>query len=128
MTLKNYNFRYNQYRYFILGGILNNAISYSVYLILKRILNYGSAYLVAYTLGIIVAYYFNGYLVFKAKLTWARFVYYPCTYLIQYIFSYGLLNILITRIGIDENIAPLMIILMMIPFAFVMNKFIFNKK
>jgi putative flippase GtrA len=55
---------------FLLGGGINTAFSYAVYLALNTIMTYQFAYFIAYTLGVVFAYWFNSGVVFRVPQSW----------------------------------------------------------
>lgn len=112
---------------FILGGGINTAFTYGVYLALNRAIDYQWAYLIAYALGIVFAYWFNARLVFRAPLSWNGLLAYPLVYVIQYGISAITLVILIEHLGIPQALAPLVVTAAMLPVTYVMSKLIIKR-
>ncbi|MGA7817085.1 GtrA family protein, partial [Caballeronia sp.] len=69
---------------FIVGGAANTGFTYVIYLLLKRVVPYQVAYLVAYCCGVVFAYWFNAVFVFKVPLSWKGAMSYPVVYVVQY--------------------------------------------
>jgi putative flippase GtrA len=107
---------------FLLGGIVNAALSYSVYLVLNLFLGYQWAYLAAYACGMVFSYCFNAAFVFEARLSWRGLFSYPAVYLIQYGASALLLGWLVESGVCSEAIAPLPIVILTLPLTFIMSK------
>ncbi len=109
---------------FLLGGAVNTAFSYAVYLALNTILAYQVAFFIAYALGVVFAYWFNAVVVFRVSLSWKGVFSYPIVYVIQYLASAFLLGGLVELVGIVESLAPLVVALVMLPVTYVMSKFV----
>lgn len=113
---------------FALGGGLNTLITYGLYFLLSTFLNYQWAFFTAYFAGIMIAYWFNATVVFHVGLSWKRLFIYPTTYFIQYAASAFLLYILVETMHITSILAPLFITLLMLPFTFLINKWVLDRK
>jgi putative flippase GtrA len=111
---------------FLFGGLLNTALTYAIYLLLNSYMYYLFAYFISYIMGIIFAYYYNSKYVFNVSFSWKKLFQYPVIYIIQYIVSTLLLIIFVSIIQIDESIAPLIILSVMVPFSYLLNEFILN--
>jgi len=107
---------------FILGGGANTAFTYGAYLAMNLVLEYQVAYLIAYAMGVVFAYWFNAVVVFRLPLTWKGFFSYPLVYVIQYGASALLLGVLVEVAGVSEILAPLAVTIGMVPLTYVMSK------
>lgn len=112
---------------FLVGGAINTASTYAIYLALNTILAYQLAYFIAYILGVIFAYWFNATVVFRVNLSWKGFFSYPIVYLVQYITSAFLLGGLVEVVGIRESLAPLVVVIVMVPVTYLMNKLVLER-
>lgn len=106
---------------FIVGGGINTGFTYLLYLLINRVANYHTAYLIAYVAGIIFSYWFNAQFVFKVALSLRGLFAYPLVYLIQYLLSAFFLGISIEKLGIKETFAPLIVTILMIPLTYLMS-------
>lgn len=118
------NLKIKQWIRFLVGGGINTAFTYGIYLILMLFVHYQIAYLIAYIVGVVFAYWFNAVIVFKVSLSWKGLFSYPIIYIIQYTISAFLLNIFVETLQIDKTFVPLMIIIIMIPLTYVLNKYV----
>jgi len=107
---------------FVVGGGINTAVTYLVYLGLSLFLSYQSAFLFAYVLGIVIAYGINSRFVFRVPLSFRRFFAYPLAYLLQYGLSAVLLEICVEHFRVSEKLAPLLVTIVMIPPSYIINK------
>jgi len=118
----------NQFGRFILVGGLNTLVTYGIYLVLKRMIEYQAAFLIAYIAGIIFSYLLNALFVFKHKLTFKTFFSFPVVYIVQYIASAILLDILVRKADISTNLAPIIVIFITVPLTFLVCRAIFTQQ
>lgn len=109
---------------FIIGGGFNTLFTYGIYFAFSLVINYQIAFLIAYILGIIFAYWFNAVIVFRVSLSWKKLSTYPLAYLAQYILSALFLNIFVEQFGIHPHLALPIIVTGMVPIMFAMNKWL----
>jgi putative flippase GtrA len=121
------NPRVQRWLRFLLGGCLNSALAYGVYLALVRVMEYQLAYFIVYVLGIVFSYCFNAIFVFKAPLSWKGLFAYPLVYVIQYGVSAMGLGSLVEIFGISETLAPPFIIVAMVPLTYALSKFVIKR-
>lgn len=124
MTRKTSLPRTQQWLRFIMGGAINTAFTYGIYLILNLAIDYQWAYLIAYALGIVFAYYFNARMVFHVPLSWKGLLTYPLVYVIQYGISALAIGILVELLSVPKVLAPLVVTVVMLPMTYVMSKLI----
>lgn len=114
--------RVRKWAFFLMGGLLNTAITYGIYLLLGLFLDYQVAYVIAYACGIGFSYLFNSQIVFQVKRTWVGFVLYPLVYLIQYGLSALILHFMVERLAISKELAPLLIVVLLTPVTYILSK------
>jgi putative flippase GtrA len=107
---------------FAAGGIANTAVTYALYLALIRVISYQWAYLMAYAVGIVMAYVVNSALVFRTAMSLAGLFAYPLVYVAQYLIAAGLLAAAVEWAGLPVTLAPLAVIAAMIPVSYVLNR------
>lgn len=119
---------FNKYQIlgFVISGGINTVASYSIYVLLSLIIPFRIAYLIAYVSGVVFGYCLNARLVFNAPLSWQGLFAYPVVPLAQYIVSAMSLEFVIRYLHLSYLIAPLIIIMMLLPLNFVMSRFIIN--
>lgn len=113
-----------QWLRFILGGIANTAITYGIYRFFANFVDYQWAYLISYAVGIVFSYGFNALTVFRVQLSWKGLLVYPLVYVIQYVVSAFALRILVGKLYISMELAPLIVIVAMLPVTFIMSRLI----
>lgn len=107
---------------FVIGGGINTAFTFFLYLGLQTILPYQVAYAVAFAVGIVFSYFFNAIIVFKTLISWKGFFAFPLVYLVHYLISAVLLSVFVERLGIPQRFAPLIVIAMTTPITFVLTR------
>lgn len=119
-----FNPRAQRWLRFLLGGVVNTAFTYAVFLAINTVLEYQLAYLLAYAMGVVFAYWFNAVVVFCIPLSWKGLFSYPVVYVVQYLMSALLLGGLVEIIDIRESLAPLLVTTVMVPLTYVMSKLV----
>ena len=115
-----------QFAKFGIVGISNTLISLAIYYALVFLgLHYIIAYIIAFVISVLNAYYWSRKYVFnqsKDKSKWQLakvYVVYGFTFLL----SMGLLYLMVDFIGISELIAPIINLCVTVPLNFLLNKF-----
>lgn len=122
------NERIDRWLRFLAGGAVNTAFSYAVYFFLNMFLSYQWAYFLAYIIGVFFAYWLNARWVFRVQLSWKGFFSYPIIYVLQYLISALFLGVLVEVFGISVNIAPIYVVVALLPITYLMNWFFLNTK
>lgn len=113
---------------FVVGGGINTGITYVVYLGINKFLPYQVAYLIAYAVGVIFSYWFNARVVFCVPVSWKGLATYPIVYVVQYLVSALCLGGMVEFFQISELIAPLVVVVAMIPLTYLMSKLVLSGK
>jgi putative flippase GtrA len=109
---------------FLIGGVLNTVVGYSVYLLLFHWVRYEVAYAIAYITAIAVSYVFNAMFVFRQPMRARSALYYPLVYLAQFLLGLILLKVLIGVIHVSAWLAPLLVSVLTIPMTFLLSRII----
>jgi putative flippase GtrA len=112
---------------FLIGGGLNSALSYGVYLLLVLFMDYQEAYLLAYLLGIASSYWINSVFVFHAPLSMAGLMKFPLVHIVQYTASAGLLWVLVEWADVSSTIAPLLVTVTLVPVSFFLSRMVLRQ-
>jgi putative flippase GtrA len=107
---------------FLAGGLLNTLLTYGIYLLLNLYIGYQKSYVIAYITGIVFSYLFNAQIVFNVKKSWKGLMAYPIVYLLQYVLAALMLSLMVERLGIPKEIAPLLIIVLLLPVTYLLSK------
>src|SRR5579872_6815044 len=110
---------------FALTGTLSTLLMFGPYVALEQFIHYQYAYLISYILSVVALYFMNS-MVFKAKLSLHNSFAFPLIYLMQYVVGALSLEFLI-RLGVPVTYAPVLVIILLLPITFVLNKIVFSK-
>lgn len=119
--------RFRTFLIFAIGGVLNTALSFLVYLELNVHLGHQLSYLCAFLFGIIFSYFYNCLIVFKYRTGLKSFFSFPIVYAAQYILGAALLEVLVSVLDVSEKVAPLIVSFLMLPMSFLLSKLILGK-
>lgn len=122
------NYMNNQFVRFFVIGVINTLGTYIIYLLMLLLFNHNTAYTIAYVLGILMAYVLNSKFTFKVEFSLKRMLQYPMVYLVQYLINIVMLNIFVLKYGVNDRIAPIIVIVISIPITFLLSKFILIRR
>ncbi|WP_412757818.1 GtrA family protein [Legionella bozemanae] len=110
---------------FAITGILSTLIMFGLYVMLYQFINYQYAYLIAYTISVVALYFMNKS-VFKGIMSLETILEFPLIYLLQYVL--GALSLeFIVWLGFSATYAPLIIVIILLPVTFILNRIVFSK-
>lgn len=107
---------------FVAAGGVNTLVTYIVYLLLVRIVNYNVAYVACYLAGIGLSYWLNTTVVFKATPSFGKFFLYPIVYLIQFLLGDGVLNIFVGLLHFPKELGPIVVVIVTLPVTYLLSR------
>ena len=107
---------------FVVVGAINSILGYALYLLLLMFVNYALAWSTAYITGIFASYYLNSRFVFHEPLSLVKALRYPLVYVVQYGLGVLFLYILVDLTQLDSRLAPLLVIVLTLPFTFILSR------
>lgn len=110
--------------YFAFSGGLNTLATYLLYLLLLYFLHYQIAYASSFIAGILLSYALSTRFVFRTNHSWLKFALFPLVYLISYVAGAAVLALSVSRLGIDQRIAPLVSACVTLPLSFVLSRLV----
>lgn len=110
---------------FAIAGLLSTVIMFGLYVLLYKLINFQYAYFIAYSISVIALYFMNS-AVFKKQISLQTSLEFPLIYLLQYVLSAAFLQLLVW-LGISTTYAPLLIILLLLPLTFLLNRIVFSR-
>lgn len=113
---------------FLLAGAANTAASYALYLLLLGWLPPLPAYVAAYAAGIVLSYTLNALWVFRAGWTLRGLAAFPVVHAVQAILSIALFHLLVTRMGVPHQFAPLLVVAVTIPVTFLLARRVVRRR
>ena len=108
--------------------MFNTLVTYLVYIIFLFFTSYLIAFTSSFFLGIIFSYFINSRLVFKRKLDFKRAIFYPIFYFLYYISNLSFLYMFVEVVSIPEEVAPILVLAVMVPVMFIINKSCFYQE
>jgi len=108
---------------FLLVGAARTVLSYALYLGLLQVLPYRAAFTVSYVVTLVFSIFVNGTYVFRTELTPLKGLRYAAVFCINYVLGLGILTFAITVLGLDEKIAPALVIVVMFPVGFLTERY-----
>ena len=110
---------------FAVTGVLSTLLMFTLYVGLYQLIHYQYAYLIAYCASV-VALYFMNMVVFKRSLSLQTALKFPLIYLLQYGVGAVFLELMV-RFGFSVTFAPLMVIILLLPITFLLNRIVFSR-
>lgn len=108
---------------FVIAGAINTGITYVIYLLLLRVLDYRVAYVASFVSGITIAMALNSKFVFQIRLTARRAAGFVIAYCFQLVFGIVILQLLVEQTSVPRTLAPLCMMLLTVPLSFFMNRY-----
>jgi putative flippase GtrA len=116
--------KHNEVLLWAIGGGINTAFTYGLYLLLNLYFSYRFAFTASYIIGIVFAYFFNSLVVFKSGLSLKKFLQFPLVYVVQYLLSIGLLEVLVQGLNVNTTIAPIFVLVIVTPVTYLLSRWI----
>lgn len=108
---------------FLLLGAVRTVLSYALYLALLQLLPYRIAFTVSYIITLVFSVFVNGAYVFRTQLTPLKVLRYGAVFCINYFLGLGVLTFAVAVLGLDEKIAPAVVIVVMFPVGFLTERY-----
>ena len=112
---------------FGITGTLSTLLMFVLYVVLHQTMSYQSAYLIAYCVSVLVLYFMNVIFVFDNPITLKSFLKFPLIYLLQYLVGAVFLEFIV-RLGFSVTFAPVVVVILLLPVTFVLNRLVFNQQ
>ena len=105
---------------FLAVGATNTVVSYAVYLVLLRVIDYRVAYTLAYLVGLALGYWMQARIVFRAPFGTRSAVTYVATYISMYLASVLMLWVAVDLLGVPKPFAMLVALCVTVPTSFLL--------
>jgi putative flippase GtrA len=105
-------------------GVVNTVIYYGVYLLVHTQVSYLLAHICAFVVAMICSYFLNCFVTFKTSPSWRTFLLFPLSNVASFVIMTGGLQVAVAGLGIDQQVAPLLVALIAIPITYVAAHFI----
>jgi len=104
---------------FIIIGIANFIFTYIIYLLVNIVTSYTVAFTASFGSGILFSAYLNSRFSFSTTLTAKRLTTFIVVCIINYIIGLQILKFAIENLNVDEVLAPILVIAVMVPISFI---------
>jgi putative flippase GtrA len=113
---------------FLAGGVVNTVLSFALYYALQLVMPYQAAYALAFVFGVALSYAINVFFVFRTGHTAGKALAFPLVYLAQYVAGALLLAALVEWLGMPQEIAPLVVVVLTLPLTFALSRFVLRSR
>lgn len=119
--------KYQEIIRFCIVGTLATGIHYGIYLLLNQFILIWLAYSIGYAISFVFNFYLTSVFTFKEKATVKKGIGFVFSHLVNYLLHILFLSLFI-RMGVEENYAPILVYLIVIPINFLLVRFVFKSK
>lgn len=109
---------------FLAGGALNTGSTFVLYWLLLLVVEYRIAYAISFVSGILLSYVINTKFVFRTEYSLRKVVLFPLVYLVTYFAGAVVLDVAVSRFGVDARIAPFISICATLPLTYLLSKLV----
>jgi putative flippase GtrA len=114
---------FKEFRRFLVVGGINTAVGYGVYQLGLFLMPYWGAYSLSFGFGILFSWKVNSHYSFGIEADLSRLLPYATVAIGHYLIGVMILAWLVERVGVNEMIAPLIVIASLVPLSFVATRF-----
>lgn len=109
---------------FLAGGALNTGSTFILYWLLLLVMAYQAAYAISFVTGILLSYVINTKFVFRTNYTLRKLILFPLVYTATYFAGAVVLDVSVSRFGVDARIAPFISICATLPLTYLLSKLV----
>lgn len=112
---------------FGLVGVLATAIHYGIYLLLNCVLVSWLAYSIGYGISFLCNFYLSSVFTFRSKASIKKGIGFGMSHVVNYLLHVLLLSLFL-RLGMNEQVAPIPVFVIVVPVNFLLVRFVFKSK
>ena len=112
---------------FGITGSISTLIHYGVYCLILLWANYNIAYTGGYLVGLLCNYFLTTYFTFQKQASKRNATGFIFSHLLNYLLEMALLNVAVW-IGIGELIAPIVVLVIVVPINYLILRFVYRSK
>lgn len=109
---------------FLAGGALNTGSTFVLYWLLLLVVEYRIAYAISFVAGILLSYVINTKFVFRTNYSLRKVILFPLVYLATYLAGAVILDLSVSRFGVDARLAPFISICATLPLTYLLSKLV----
>lgn len=110
-----------------LCGTISSAIHYGVYCLVLLVANANISFTAGYAVGFVCNYFLTTFFTFRSKPSSHNAIGFGFSHLINYLLEIGLLNLFLW-IGAGELLAPILVMIIVVPINFLILHFVYIYK
>ena len=108
-------------------GVIAAAIHYGIYYLLQKWININIAYTIGYLLSFICNFFLTSYMTFRSGPSFKKAIGFGGSHLLNYL-NHMLLFNLFLYIGISKELAPILVLTIVVPINFLLLRWVFKRK
>lgn len=112
---------------FGLVGVLATAIHYGIYLLLNCVLVSWLAYSIGYGVSFLCNFYLSSVFTFRSKASIQKGIGFGMSHVVNYLLHVLLLSFFLS-LGMNEQVAPIPVFVIVVPVNFLLVRFVFKSK
>lgn len=113
--------------FFVILRVACAVVTYGLYILLLAWTGYLVAYVIAYALGIVLAYVSNAVLVFKQPINRRSALSFPLVYIVQFLLGLLVLRALVEWFQVPEWLGLGLSVLITLPITYLMSRWAIHK-
>lgn len=103
-------------------GVVNTAVYYALYLLLRTVVYYLAAHVVAIAVAMVGSFFLNCHWTFRTRPTWRKFAVFPLTNATNYVATTLGVVALVEWLHVDQRVAPLIAAAAAVPVTFLLSR------
>ena len=107
---------------FAVVGVVNTGVYYGSYLLLRPVVHYLAAHLLAIVIAMVGSFLLNCWWTFRTRPTWRKFALWPLTNATNYVMTTVGVVVLVEWLDVDQRVAPLVAAVAAIPVTFLLSR------
>jgi putative flippase GtrA len=107
---------------FAVVGVVNTGVYYGTYLLLRLVVHYLAAHLLAIVVAMVGSFLLNCFWTFRTRPTWRKFALWPLTNATNYVMTTVGVVVLVEWLDVDQRVAPLVAAVAAIPVTFLLSR------
>lgn len=116
-----------QFMRFGIVGTISSAIHYGVYCLVLLAANPTLSFTAGYAVGFVCNYFLTTFFTFRSKPSSRNAIGFGFSHLLNYLLEVGLLNLFLW-IGFGEFLAPILVLIVVVPINFLILHFVYTYK
>ena len=108
-------------------GVIATGIHYGVYYVLQLHINVNVAYTIGYLTSFICNFFMTSYFTFQSSPSVKKAFGFGGSHLVNYLLHMGLFNLFL-YLGVSQEIAPLLVLAIVVPTNFILLQLVFRRK